>query len=197
MNPTIILKIIDSLTNNKIMNDKVSEDILNVFNNIGIEISDERNIQFNREDRLKLAIIALKNGVDIKEVAKVLSWKDFEYFASIILNEHNYQVYNSVRIKRLEIDILAIDDLALVIDCKHWKYNNNSMLKKAVEKQIRRIELLLNSNRFDISYAVPIILTLHESISFIDKVPIVPITKFDSFIGEFKGYLDHICIIKR
>jgi hypothetical protein len=197
MNPTIILKIIDSLTNNKIMNDKVSEDILHVFNNIGMEISDERNIQFNREDRLKLAIIALKNGVDIKEVAKVLSWKDFEYFASIILKEHNYQVYNSVRINRLEIDILAIDDLALVIDCKHWKYNNNSMLKKAIEKQIRRIELLLNSNRFDISYAVPIILTLHESISFINKVPIVPITKFDSFIREFKGYIDNICIIKR
>ncbi|RMF29728.1 MAG: hypothetical protein D6752_05430, partial [Candidatus Nitrosothermus koennekii] len=87
----------------------VTYDILQLLKDNNIGIIDEYNIQFNREDRLKLAIIALKNGVDIKEVAKVLSWKDFEYFASIILKEHNYQVYNSVRINRLEIDILAID----------------------------------------------------------------------------------------
>ncbi len=153
-------------------------------------------IRFEEHAKLKMASIALRSGIDIKEIAKVLTWKDFEKFASMILEEHRYTVYNSFRINRLEIDILAIDDLALVIDCKHWKYNSNSRLKDAINKQILRIDLLLKSNKFDIEYAIPLILTLYESIPFIDNVPIVPIDKFSSFINEFKGYLDSLLVIK-
>ncbi len=188
----MILKLIDMKS---IAIDELTRKMMQslILNNIGEFIDDQ--IIFHREDRLKLAILALKEGIDIKDIAKVLSWRDFEYFASMILKEHNYQVYNSVRINRLEIDILAIDEIALAIDCKHWKYNNNSMFANAIEKQIMRSKLLLESNRFDIEHIMPLILTLHESITFIDDVPIVPIDKFDNFLIEFKGYMDHLLII--
>ncbi|MEM2856067.1 MAG: restriction endonuclease [Candidatus Nitrosocaldaceae archaeon] len=147
--------------------------------------------------RLQIALLALKNGNSIDEVAKALSWKDFERFASIILQEYGYQVYNSIRIKRREIDILAIDnDLALVIDCKHWKYNNKSRLRYAINKQIERVRLLFTSDRFEFKYAIPVILTLYEDVKFIDNVPIVSIEKFSSFINEYKGYTDMLLVIK-
>lgn len=189
------MRLLELIGIDKIAINDLTEDIIQLImmNNIGEFI--ENQIIFAREDRLNIALIALKNGIGIKEVAKVLSWKDFEYFASLILKEHNYQVYNSIRINRLEIDILAIDNIALAIDCKHWKYNNNSMLADAIKKQIRRINLLLDSKRFDIKHVVPIILTLHESLTFIDDVPIVPIDKFDNFLIEFKGYIDQLLII--
>lgn len=192
-----LLKLIElgEITRDELI-DRFGEEALQLLsiNNIG-ELTDNKII-FTRDDRLKLAVLALRMGIDIKEVAKVLSWRDFEYFASIILKEHGYQVYNSVRVNRFEIDLLAIDDVILAIDCKHWKYNCNSMLANAIERQIKRIRLLLASRKFEIKYVIPLILTLHQSLRFIDNVPIVPIDKFDSFLLEFKGYIDSILVIR-
>ena len=148
------------------------------------------------DERLKVARLALRFA-SMDEVAKVLSWKDFERFASIVLREHGYEVYNSYRINRFEIDIIAIDQrLALLIDCKHWRYNSNSMLKDAIKKQIDRSKILLRSNRFEIDNAIPMIVTLYESTRFIDGIPIVAIDKLARFLDEFKGYLDSLFIIK-
>jgi hypothetical protein len=45
--------------------------------------------------------------------------------------------------------------------------------------------------------AIPVIVTLYEEkTSFINKVPIVPIQKFSSFVDEFYGNLDEVEIIK-
>jgi hypothetical protein len=41
--------------------------------------------------------------------------------------------------------------------------------------------------------AVPVIVTLyHDKIDFIDRVPIVPIFQFSSFVDEFYGNLDQM-----
>ena len=46
--------------------------------------------------------------------------------------------------------------------------------------------------------AVPAIVTLYqEQLSFIDKVPIVPISQFSSFVDEFYGNLDEIKTIEK
>jgi hypothetical protein len=48
----------------------------------------------------------------------------------------------------------------------------------------------------NLSFAVPILLTLHyEKVQFIDKVPVVPINKFESFLEDFQGYLPEIHVI--
>ena len=46
--------------------------------------------------------------------------------------------------------------------------------------------------------ASPVIVTLHDdSIMFCDKVPIVPIHKFASFVEEFYGNLEKMDIIEK
>lgn len=149
-------------------------------------------------DKIITAIKTIREGRDIKEVSRSLSWNEFEIFASVILAKYGYNVYKAFRINRLEIDLLAIDnEVALAIDCKHWKYNSISSIKRAVDRQIKRAELLYNSKRFNIKYVVPVILTLYESIPFLEDVPIVPIDKFVGFIREFKGHLDSLRIIPK
>ena len=68
------------------------------------------------------------------------------------------------------------------------------------EKQIERTKILFRAKRRtkqdNISYAVPIILTLYSmDIQFIDGVPIVPISKFKSFIEDVSLYLSEIQVI--
>ena len=173
------------------------DELLKLLSEYNIGYIDNEIVRLNKEDRLKLSILALKYGVDIKDIAKVLSWLDFEYFASMILKASNYIVYNNIRINRLEIDILALDDISIIIDCKHWRYNNLSNLKKAVNKQIMRARLLLNDKRFNIKYLMPLIVTLNESVLFIEHVPIVPIDKLSNFLDEFKGHMDSLLVISK
>ena len=48
------------------------------------------------------------------------------------------------------------------------------------------------------SMAVPVIVTLHQDkINFIDKVPIVPIFQFSSFIDEFYGNIEQMNTIEK
>ncbi len=195
-----LLSIIDNEVKIKDITDNLGlqgDELLKLLSEYNIGYIDNEIVRFNKEDRLKLSILALKHGVDIKDIAKVLSWLDFEYLASMILKAHNYIVYNNIRINRLEIDILALDDISIIIDCKHWRYNNLSNLKKAVYKQIMRARLLLNNERFNIKYLMPLIVTLNESILFIDQVPIVPIDKLSNFLDEFKGYMDSLLVISK
>ncbi len=175
----------------------IGYDLLELLSENNIGYIENGIIRFNKEDRVRLAILALRYGIDIKEIAKVLSWRDFEYFASMILKTYGYNVYNNIRVKRLEIDILAIDEITLLIDCKHWRYNNLSNLRKAIEKQLKRSKILLNDDRFDIKYIIPVIITLNESILFIEQVPIVPIEKLSNFLEEFKGYTDLLLMINK
>ena len=75
---------------------------------------------------------------------------------------------------------------AIVIDCKHWKRSNISLLSTYIKKQLIRTELFLERRRKSITFAIPIVLTLHsEKVHFINKVPIIPINEFASFLRDF------------
>jgi hypothetical protein len=64
-------------------------------------------------------------------------------------------------------------------------------LSSAVQKQIERTKQYVAKTPG--STAVPVIVTLHhDKIDFVDKVPIVPIFQFSSFIDEFYGNVDQM-----
>ena len=76
----------------------------------------------------------------------------------------------------------------MLIDCKHWKKTTSS-LRTVVQKQIERTKHYVASTEGGM--ALPVIVTLYQDkIDFIDKVPIVPIFQFASFVDEFYGNLD-------
>ena len=151
------------------------------------------------DGKLKAAFTAITHGYPIEEVSECLDWRDFEGLTCQILLENGFQVEKNVILTkpRMEIDAIGIKlNIAVLIDCKHWKRMSNSALNEIVRKQVNRVKRYANEI-CDIM-TIPVIVTLHqEQISFINKVPIVPIMQFSSFLDELYGNLEQIKTIEK
>ena len=151
------------------------------------------------ENKLKSALSDIKSGVPIEEASRDVDWKDFEGLVAEVLESKNFEVVRNFRMKKptMEIDVVGIRlDTAVLIDCKHWKRMSNSALEKIVLKQIERVKHYVGT--INENMAVPVIVTLYqETIKFVNRVPIVPIMQFSSFIDEFYGNLENIRTVEK
>ena len=151
------------------------------------------------ENKLKTALLAVKIGVPIEEASRSVDWKDFEGLVAEILESKNFEVVRNFRMKKptMEIDVVGIRlGTALLIDCKHWKRMSNSVLEKIVLRQIDRVKYYVATTNEVV--AAPVIVTLYqEETRFVNRVPIVPIMQFSSFIDEFYGNLEEIRTIEK
>ena len=149
-------------------------------------------------DRLQTALFAINLGADVEDVSEYLNWKDFESLTGIILETKDFEVTKNLILTkpRMEIDVIGRKmDIALLIDCKHWKNMSKSALYEIVQKQIERVKRFVSVENMS---ALPVIVTLHqETIQFIGNVPIVPIMKLSSFLDEFVGNLDSLKSIEK
>lgn len=177
---------------------KESFTILETFSKKGIGTKQEDKYYFEDSDRLKTAIMLIENGFPLDEIAIVLTWKDFEGLTAEILKEKNFAIIKNLILTkpRMEIDVIGIRlGVAMLIDCKHWKRNSTSALTETVRKQVERTKHYISKTPGAI--AVPVIVTLfQDKIDFIDRVPIVPIFQFSSFVDEFYGNLEEMKIIE-
>jgi Holliday junction resolvase len=173
--------------------------ILNMLIQNGIGQTIGNLVNFDDGDKLKTALLAINNGVPIEEVSRYIDWKDFEGLVAEILDTKHFDVLRNFRMTKptMEIDVIGVRlGVALLIDCKHWKKLSRSALETIVVKQIERVKYYI-SNAKDV-IAAPVIVTLNqEETSFINKVPIVPILQFSSFIDEFYGSLEEIKTIEK
>jgi hypothetical protein len=181
-----------------------ARDVLDYMTNYGIGTRTLRyRYIYTKADRMKLSLLALQKGCDIEIISRSLSWKDFEGLTSEILELNGYSTKTNVHFskpRRIQIDVIgANNNLAIVADCKHWKRYSLSSISSYAEKQIRRTKILCRARkriRYNISHAIPIILTLYSvDIKLIDGVPIVPISKFKSFIEDVSLYHSDIRVI--
>jgi len=151
------------------------------------------------ENKLISALLAIKTGIPIEEASRSVDWIDFEGLVAEILESKNFEVVRNFRMKKptMEIDVFGIHlGTAILIDCKHWKRMPNSALEKIVLRQIDRVKHNVAST--DEVVAAPVIVTLYqEETRFVNRVPIVPIMQFSSFIDEFYGNLDKIRTIEK
>ena len=149
--------------------------------------------------KLEAAFTAITDGCPIEEVSEWLDWRGFEGLVSQILLENGFQVEKNVILTkpRMEIDVIGVKlNVVILIDCKHWKRMSSSALNEIVRKQINRVKRYA----YEISdvVTVPVIVTLHqEQISFINKVPIVPIMQLSSFLDELYGNLEQVKTIEK
>ncbi len=165
----------------------------------GIGILNDDVVDFDiPNDRLQTALFAINLGADLEDVSEYLNWKDFESLTGIILEEKDFEVTKNLILTkpRMEIDVIGKKmDIALLIDCKHWKNMSNSALDEIVKKQVERVKHFVSIENMS---ALPVIVTLHqETIQFIGNVPIVPIMKLSSFLDEFVGNLDSLKSIEK
>ena len=149
-------------------------------------------------DRLQTALFAIKLGADVESVSEHLTWQDFESITGLILEKKDFDVTKNLILTkpRMEIDVVGTKmDIALLIDCKHWKTMSKSALDEIVKKQVERVKRYVADENMS---ALPVIVTLHqEEIQFIENVPIVPIMKLSSFLDEFVGNLDSLASIEK
>jgi hypothetical protein len=171
-----------------------SQKILDNYVKTGIGTKQDNQYYFEDGDKLKAAIELIKNGGPLDEISVMLDWKDFEGLVAEILYSKNFAIIKNLILTkpRMEIDVVGIRlGVAMLIDCKHWKRYSSSTLSSAVKKQIARTKHYILKTPGAI--AVPVIVTLyHDKIDFIDRVPIVPIFQFSSFVDEFYGNLDQM-----
>lgn len=159
------------------------------------------HLSFRAPDRLKAAILFLQSaGSDARLVSEQLSWRDFEGLATEILASFGYMTTTNLRLirPRMEIDVLGISSgMAVIVDCKHWKRSNASLISAFSKKQeMRAIRLVHEDQR--IMQAVPVILTLNaELVRFVGGIPIVPVIQFKSFLMELQSHLSEIRVIKK
>lgn len=171
-----------------------SQNILDGYVKSGIGKKQEDQYYFEDGDKLKAAIQLIKNGGPLDEISILLDWKDFEGLVAEILFSKDFAIIKNLILTkpRMEIDVIGIRlGVAMLIDCKHWKRYSSSALSAAVKNQIERTKHYILKTPGAI--AVPVIVTLYQDeIDFIDRVPIVPIFQFSSFVDEFYGNLDQM-----
>ena len=150
------------------------------------------------DDRLQTALFAINLGADVEDVSEYLNWQDFESLTGIILEARDFEVTKNLILTkpRMEIDVIGRKmDIALLIDCKHWKNMSKSALDEIVKKQIERVKRFVSIENIS---AFPVIVTLHqEKIQFVGNVPIVPIMKLPSFLDEFIGNSEQLSTLKK
>ena len=209
MNPKLVVKGINgileggvSITDFSIVSelDEISaKELLYALVQNGIGTWNDDLVDFDiPNDRLQTALFAINLGATIEDVSEYLTWRDFESLTGLILEEKDFDVTkNLIMTKpRMEIDVIGKKmDIALLIDCKHWKNVSKSALDEIVKKQIERVKRYVADESMS---ALPVIVTLHqEEIQFVDNVPIVPIMKLSSFLDEFVGNLDSLMSIEK
>ena len=175
-----------------------SKTVLDGFVRDGIGTRQDRSYYFQDGDRLKIAIALLEEGFPIDEISGALNWRDFEGLTGAILALKDFVVIKNMVLTRprMEIDVIGVRlGIAVLIDCKHWRRYSTSSLTTAVRRQIKRTERYVKETPGVVS--VPVIVTLYQDkVDFIERVPIVPIFQFSSFIDEFYGNIDQVRTIR-
>ncbi len=168
--------------------------VLDNFLQNGIGEYEDHQVFFDENDKLKTCLLAIRMGAAVDEVSRSLDWKDFESLAAEILDASEFETTRNLILTkpRMQIDVIGVkSDVAMLIDCKHWKRASQSSLEKAVKMQIERTKRFLKTE--NVKAAIPAIVTLYqEKVRFIDKVPIIPIFQLSSFCEEFYGNLDDL-----
>lgn len=175
------------------IDEETTKVLLDNFLQNGIGTYEDQQIFFDENDRLKTCLLAIQMGAPIDEISRLLDWKGFESLAAEILDASDFKTTRNLVLTkpRMQIDVVGVkSDVAILIDCKHWKRSSQSALENAVKKQIERTKRFLKTE--NVKAAIPAIVTLHQEVRFIDKVPIIPIFQLSSFCEEFYGNLDDL-----
>ena len=156
--------------------------------------------------RFHLAMKASK-AASLTEIAKTLTWQEFEKFTEECLWEAGFKAERNVRVKgskrSWQIDVVGSrGQLLLSFDCKNWKPPNSpSRFKNAIQHQREATRALLasialkNSPRQTVC-ALPVILALHDPpASTSGGVILLSIQKLPDFLEKVSPYYEGLPFI--
>lgn len=164
-------------------------------------------LEASPDQRVKIAVQALRLGADFERVCRHLGWREFESVSTAAFKAYNYSVIRNLRFKgdngkRWEIDLLAFKQpLIASVDCKHWKHRwTRAPIIKTVKEHIERTEALveilpklydrIKLNKWKHVTVIPMVLSLlRSSLKFHLDTPIVPVLQLQSFLNDLPGHV--------
>jgi hypothetical protein len=187
----------------------ITEKILKKLYNKGLIQRNGALVEASLDQRIEIAIQAMKLGADFEKVCGFLDWSEFENIAATAFEANYFFVKRGFRFigygRRWEIDILAFKESVVVCaDCKHWHHGwRRAATIKAVKAQVKRTEALatalpmlhekIGSANWKKAVLVPLVLSLYPSpLKFYEKTPIVPILQLKNFLNEFSAHTNQL-----
>ncbi|HZW84367.1 MAG TPA: restriction endonuclease [Nitrososphaerales archaeon] len=154
-----------------------------------------RDLGFGEEmvlDPVCVAYALLKLDVQLDEVSRLLTWKDFERLAGALFRAAGYQVKENLYLRkpRAQIDLVAYGpSTILAVDCKHWGRGvPGSTFRKAAQDQLKRCEMLRRKLDDSRPIGAMILALSPPEGTFVEGVPVVPVRTLRSFLGELESY---------
>jgi DNA-binding Lrp family transcriptional regulator len=185
------------------------QDILEQLSADGLITRKGDTVSATVDQRIELAVRAIKLGADFEKVSKSLGWLEFEELVARVFRENGYNTKSRYRFKaegrRWEIDVLATSYPYIVCaECKHYTSGmGNSTARKIIEIHIEKTEVLskhiedvskkIGVQSWKNAILVPISLTLSPTkMNIYRRVPSVSVLMLPSFLDEFPGYLERV-----
>lgn len=164
-------------------------------------------LEASPDQRVKIAVQAIKFGADFEHTCRLLEWKEFESITTTAFEAYNYDVIRNFRFKGQngklwEIDLLACKQPIIAsVDCKRWKHNwTRAPIIKTVEQHVERTKAFTNIlpniytkiklGKWNQATVIPLVLSILPShFKFHRKTPIVPVLQLQSFLNELPAHI--------
>ena len=173
----------------------------------GLLGASEEALEATLEQRLEIAIRAVKAGADMERVNKALGWLEFEEMSAYTFEANGYNVKKRFRFnaegRRWEIDVLATrKPLVVCAECKHWANGlGNMTARRIVETHLEKVRVLSENaailvekgllTGWDRAIFVPMTISLQPARNKIyRRIPVVSVFELPSFLSEFQGQMD-------
>ena len=185
---------------------QVADEMLEKISGEGLVQLRGKTVEASLNQRVKIAIRAIRLGADFERVCRALRWDEFENITATVFLANNFTVIKRFRFKhagrRWEIDVIGCKKpIIACVDCKHWRHGwTKSASVKAVEAQIERTEALarvlpthqeLALTGWRKATLIPVILSLIPSpLKFYRNTPIVPILQLQNFLNELPAHVN-------
>jgi len=167
------------------------------------------DVEASPDQRVRMAVHAIRLGADPERVCALLSWSEFEEVSSLAFRLNGFRVRRGFVFRwlgrRWQMDILGCKrPFIICVDCKHWSHRwSGSAVERAVRLQVERTRALasalpqlagqLGLKGWETDTLLPVVLSLLPARhKLLMNVPIVPILQLQSFIHEFPAYLESL-----
>jgi len=185
------------------------KEILRELGTSGLIDYNTEAVSVSVEQRIELAVLAIRLGADFERVSKSLGWLEFEELVARVFRENGYNTKSRYRFKaegrRWEIDVLATSYPYIVCaECKHYTSGmGNSTARNIIETHIEKTEVMskhiediakkIGVHNWKNATLVPMTLTLSPTkMNIYRRVPSVSVFMLPSFLSEFPGYLERM-----
>jgi len=140
------------------------------------------------------ALALTRLGVDPGQVARSLTWKEFEEYCALAIAAAGYAVRMNVRLRKptRQIDIVAESpSLVLSVDCKHWGRGASAAgLEEAAAAQIERTAVCAAGTLTGLGRTfLPVLLTMVDNqVKVVQGVPVVPLRSLREFLASVSRF---------